>query len=131
MPNAHNYAVVPAKAGIRHHGLWNMGPQHKRGYARLPPRYARGRRMEVPPCGRVCRSLARRREEGIGRCGALLPLFRLVGVHGVAALWRVESLPRHRGDRPKIETHGDLFDLGRATGWLPGTNSPDLVFATI
>src|SRR5262249_61873175 len=35
MPNAHNYALVPAKAGIHHHGLWNMGPQHKRGYARL------------------------------------------------------------------------------------------------
>src|SRR5262249_15177934 len=59
--------------------------------------------MELPPRGRVCRSLARRREEGIGRCGALLPLFRLVGVHCVAALWRVESLPRHRGDRPKTQ----------------------------
>src|SRR5260221_1016121 len=38
----------------------------------------------------------------IGRCGALLPLFRLVGVPCIAALWRVESLPRHRGDRPKL-----------------------------
>src|SRR5215471_11460544 len=38
-----------------------------------------------------------------GRCGALLPLFRLVGVRCVAALWRVESLPRHRGDRPKTQ----------------------------
>jgi hypothetical protein len=34
--------------------------------------------------------------------GALLPLFRLVGVPCIAALWRVKSLPRHRGDRPKL-----------------------------
>src|SRR5260370_25395943 len=38
----------------------------------------------------------------IGRWGALFPLFRLVGVPCIAALWRVESLPRHRGDRPKL-----------------------------
>ena len=37
-----------------------------------------------------------------GRCGTLLPLFRLVGVHCIAALWRVKSLPRHRRDRPKL-----------------------------
>src|SRR5271166_6939204 len=40
----------------------------------------------------------------IGRCGALLPLFRLVGVPCIAALWRVKSLLRHRSDRPKLET---------------------------
>ena len=40
----------------------------------------------------------------IGRCGALLPLFRLVGVLCIAALRRVKSLPRHRGDRPKLAT---------------------------
>ena len=28
-------------------GLWNMGPQHKRVYARLPTRYARGRRRNL------------------------------------------------------------------------------------
>src|SRR6516164_7321361 len=39
-----------------------------------------------------------------GRYGALLPLFRLVGVPCIAALWRVESLPRHRGDRPKLNS---------------------------
>src|SRR5213083_1926336 len=38
----------------------------------------------------------------VGRCGALLPLFRLVGVPYIAALWRVESLTRHHGDRPKL-----------------------------
>src|SRR5262249_2005462 len=38
----------------------------------------------------------------IGRYGALLPLFRLVGALCIAALWRVKSLPRHRGDRPKL-----------------------------
>ncbi len=27
-------AVIPAKAGIHNHQLWNMGPQHKRVYAR-------------------------------------------------------------------------------------------------
>ena len=32
----------------------------------------------------------------------LLPLFRLVGVPCITALWRVKSLPRHRGDRPKL-----------------------------
>jgi hypothetical protein len=29
------FAVVPAKAGTHNHRLWNMGPQHKRVYARL------------------------------------------------------------------------------------------------
>jgi hypothetical protein len=38
----------------------------------------------------------------VGRYGALLPLFWLVGVHRIAALWRVVSLPRHRGDHPKL-----------------------------
>src|SRR5215831_7229079 len=38
----------------------------------------------------------------IGRYGALLPLFRLVGALCIAAFWRVKSLPRHRGDRPKL-----------------------------
>jgi hypothetical protein len=35
--------------------------------------------------------------------GALLPLFRLVDVRCIAALWRVKSLLRHRSDRPKLE----------------------------
>src|SRR5215468_3528105 len=45
----------------------------------------------------------------IGRYGALLPLFRLVGALCIAALWRVKSLLRHRSDRPKL-THRS-FDL--------------------
>ena len=48
----------------------------------------------------------------IGRCGALLPLFRLVGVPCIAALWRVKSLLRHRSDRPKLET--DSFKVALA-----------------
>jgi hypothetical protein len=47
-------------------------------------------------------TLVRPNEKWIGRCGALLLLFRLVGVPCIAALWRVKSLPRHRGDRPKL-----------------------------
>src|SRR5262249_23159304 len=51
----HHCLVVPARgtprrerrgdpvAGTHNHRLWNMGPQHKRVYARLPTRYARGR----------------------------------------------------------------------------------------
>src|SRR6266566_8364299 len=39
----------------------------------------------------------------VGRYGALLPLFRLVGALCIAALWRVKSLLRHRSDRPKLE----------------------------
>ena len=30
-----SHTVVPAKAGTHNHRLWNMGPQHKRVYARL------------------------------------------------------------------------------------------------
>jgi hypothetical protein len=40
---------------------------------------------------------------GFGRCGALLPLFRHVGVRCIAALRRVKCLLRHRSDRPKLE----------------------------
>jgi tRNA (guanine37-N1)-methyltransferase len=54
-----SYTVVPARgtprrsrrgdpvAGTHNHRLWNMGPQHKRVYARLPTRYARGRRRDL------------------------------------------------------------------------------------
>src|SRR5262245_23926199 len=38
--------VVPAKAGTHNHRLWNMGPQHKRVYARLRRANARGRRQK-------------------------------------------------------------------------------------
>src|SRR5205823_8541755 len=57
----------------------------------------------------------------IGRCGALLPLFRLVGVLCIAALWRVESLPRHRGDRPKLNSTAPdyLRSRGVASGVKP------------
>src|SRR5262249_9700663 len=52
--------VVPAKAGSHrasHHGLWNMGPQHKRVYARLPTRYARGRHHRRRTRGRLMAEL--------------------------------------------------------------------------
>src|SRR5262249_56445048 len=69
--------------------------------------------LEIGTARRVTR--APRRQELVGRCGALLPLFRLVGVPCIATLWRVESLPRHRGDRPKLNSNSrDPFDLGRA-----------------
>ena len=45
----------------------------------------------------------------VGRYGLLLPFFRLVGVHCIAALWRVKSLLRHRSDRPKLTDRS--FDL--------------------
>ena len=38
----------------------------------------------------------------VGRYGALLPLFRLVGALCIAAFWRVKSLLRQRSDRPKL-----------------------------
>ena len=44
----------------------------------------------------------------IGRYRALLPLFRLVGVPCIATLWRVESLMRHRSDRPKLANRSHL-----------------------
>src|SRR5262249_24307903 len=34
-------------AGTHNNRLWNMGPQHKRVYARLTTRYARGRRRAL------------------------------------------------------------------------------------
>jgi len=49
----------------------------------------------------------------IGRYGALLPLFRLVGVPCIAAFRRVKSLLRHHSDRPKLANsfrRCDLFD---------------------
>jgi len=46
----------------------------------------------------------------IGRYGALLPLFQLVGVPCIAAFWRVKSLLCHHSDRPKLRKHvGRLF----------------------
>jgi hypothetical protein len=53
--------------------------------------------------------------EWIGRYGALLPLFRLVGVRCIAALWRVKSLLRHRSDRPKLEPQSVKVALTLAT----------------
>src|SRR6266542_6296531 len=44
----------------------------------------------------------------IGRYRALLPLVRLVGVPCIATLWRVESLMRHRSDRPKLANRSHL-----------------------
>jgi hypothetical protein len=53
--------------------------------------------------------------KSIGRYGALLPLFRLVGVRCIAALWRVKSLLRHRSDRPKLEHQSVKVALTLAT----------------
>jgi hypothetical protein len=53
--------------------------------------------------------------EWIGRYGALLPLFRLVGVRCIAALWRVKSLLRHRSDRPKLKHQSVTVALTLAT----------------
>src|SRR5262245_43394006 len=72
--------------------------------------------------GRAARNTrAPRRQELVGRCGALLPLFRLVGVPCIAALRRVESLPRHRGDRPKLnfKLMGPVRSRSGAAEWLP------------
>jgi len=57
----------------------------------------------------------RRLPKWIGRCGALLPLFRLVGVRCVAALWRGKSLLRHRSDRPRLKHNSVKVALHLAT----------------
>jgi len=62
-------------------------------------------------------------ERGFGRCGALLPLFRLVGVPCIAALWRVKSLPRHRSDRPNCVFVGQNADRDRSVPRRSGTAS--------
>src|SRR5262249_5663230 len=51
----------------------------------------------------------------IGRYGALLPLFRLVGVPCIAAFGRVKSLLCHHSDRPKL--------ANRSAGYFAGATS--------
>src|SRR5262252_7166977 len=79
--------------------------------------------LEIGTARRVTR--APRRQELVGRCGALLPLFRLVGVPCIATLWRVESLPRHRGDRPKLnfKIMGPVRSRSGTSEWLPFLNT--------
>jgi hypothetical protein len=67
------------------------------GCAPCPREAARGHGVRR---ARLCPPYGLRAKRGNGRCGALLPLFRLVGVPCTAALWRVASLLRHRSDRP-------------------------------
>src|SRR6516225_8970828 len=51
----------------------------------------------------------------MGRYGALLPLFRLVGVPCIAAFRRVKSLLCHHSDRPKL--------ANRSVGYFAGATS--------
>src|SRR5207245_10539073 len=57
----------------------------------------------------------RARSKLIGRYGALLPLFRLVGVLCIAAFRRVKSLLCHHSDRPKL--------ANRSAGYFAGATS--------
>src|SRR6266540_4415237 len=45
--------------------------------------------------------------------GRYLPLFWLVGVPCIATLWRVESLMRHRSDRPKLADRSLDLEINR------------------
>jgi len=54
------------------------------------------------------------------RYGALLPLFRLVGVRCIAALERVASLRCHCSDRPKLAVRSqiaNIIGISRSTAW--------------
>src|SRR5215469_15489001 len=62
----------------------------------------------------------------IGRYGALLPLFRLVGVPCIAAFRRVKSLLCHHSDRPKLANRSAAY-FADATS-LTGVSSA-LVFS--
>ena len=66
-----------------------------------------------------------------GRCGALLPLFRHVGVRCVAALRRGKCLLRHRSDRPKLEkmcftVFQQLFAVVQYTKWCVAGSPQDV-----
>ena len=88
---------LPNLFWCEHHALHSSEPLH-RGALRvldLDPRRA--------PPGAVARITALAHDritKEIRRCGALLPLFRLVGALCIAALWRVKSLLRHHSNRP-------------------------------
>src|SRR5262249_22124952 len=62
-----------------------------------------------------CAPAPRARSKLIGRYGALLPLFRLVGVPCIAAFGRVKSLLCHHSDRPKL--------ANRSVGYFAGATS--------
>jgi hypothetical protein len=66
-----------------------------------------------------------------GRCGALLPLFRHVGVRCIAALRRGKCLLRHRSDRPKLEKlcftiFHQLFAVVQYTEWCVAGSPQDV-----
>src|SRR5262249_30485474 len=63
----------------------------------------------------------------IGQYGALLPLFRLVGVPCIAAFRRVKSLLCHHSDRPKLANRPAGYFAGATS--LTGVPSA-LVFST-
>src|SRR5262245_32354185 len=63
----------------------------------------------------------------IGRYGALLPLFRLVGVPCIAAFRRVKSLLCHHSDRPKLATRSAGYFAGATS--LTGVSSALVFFA--
>src|SRR5262249_33924403 len=114
---AFSYRIVGRRKDVRHHRRFAKidtrlslpavasrahAPKGARkvGRSRPPKRWSR-RAADSTAAPRVAKN-ARRRHDLIGRYGALLPLFRVVGVPCIAALPSVESLPRHRGDRPKL-----------------------------
>src|SRR5262249_5748661 len=94
------------QAARRLRGVLACRPQGARS------RSERGRRHRVHPLGVA----------GIGEAFvALLPLFRLVGALCIAALWGVESLLRHRRERPKLTDRS--FDLEIHRRCLPRLSS--------
>jgi hypothetical protein len=75
--------------------------------------YTCGRHVRTTPLVPNVLNAPDARSKLIGRYGALLPLFRLVGVPCIAAFRRVKSLLRHHSDRPKLANsfrRCDLFD---------------------
>jgi hypothetical protein len=91
---------TPSPAGVP---LWGGVGGGGSRYA-LRSGETRPQRGPIEFAARLCRRTRRMQqtanygEEKDGRCGALLPLFRLVGARCIAALRRVASLLRHRSD---------------------------------
>src|SRR5262249_6921739 len=69
----------------------------------------------------------------IGRYGALLPLFRLVGVPCIAAFRRVKSLLCHHSDRPKLANRSAAYFAGATslTGVSSALVSSSSLFAAV
>jgi len=64
-----------------------------------------------------------------GRCGALLPLFRLVGVRCIAALRRVEKPPASPQQSPVTEFLGPRKAANARSGKRPGKTGGSLTGA--